>query len=374
TEVKAALKAASVRAESFTGTLLAEPFAVETQAGDYYKVYTPYSRTVFEMLDPGEPLPAPDRWPSPESWPESASIDDLGLEREMRRGAAVVAAHAAIGERAARERLDWFLEEAVGAYGDQRDRMDRDGTSRLAAHFSTGELSPRSAWRATKIAMERNPRCEAGAQVFLKEIVWREFAWHLLYHTPHLATRNWREKWDEFPWREDNDDAEQWRRGRTGVPIVDAAMRELYVTGVMHNRARMLCASYLTKNLLIDWRVGEAWFRDCLVDWDLASNAMGWQWAAGSGPDAAPYFRIFNPETQAKKFDPKGAYVARWLPEYANTEMGSAAHPDGLSFFDACPKSWGLSADDSYPDPALPLSEGRKRALEAFETLQESAS
>jgi deoxyribodipyrimidine photo-lyase len=176
-----------------------------------------------------------------------------------------------------------------------------------------------------------------------------------------MDRRNWRAEWDGFPWRGDNADAERWRQGRTGEPVVDAAMRELFVTGTMHNRARMIVASYLTKHLLTDWRVGLRWFEDCLIDWDPASNALGWQWVAGSGPDAAPYFRVFNPATQAEKFDPQGAYRRRWLAEGAAQPTATA-----LSWFDAVPGSWGLAPDDAPPMPLIDLGAGRKRALDAY--------
>jgi deoxyribodipyrimidine photo-lyase len=204
-------------------------------------------------------------------------------------------------------------------------------------------------------------RGSAGAETFLKEMVWREFAYHLLFHTPHIASANWRPEWDSFPWRGDNADAERWRRGMTGEPFVDAAMREMYVTGTMHNRARMIAASYLTKHLMTHWKVGLDWFAKCLTDWDPASNAMGWQWVAGSGPDAAPYFRVFNPETQAVKFDPDGAYIRRFVAERADTPGQEA-----LDFFAAVPRSWQLDPARPYPAPMVGLAEGRDRALAAF--------
>ena len=369
--VKAALRADGVAAESFEGSLLFEPFRVKTKTGDFYKVYTPFWRACRALETPPAPLPAPGRAPAPEQPIESLALEDLALEGPMNRGAEVIARHVGIGETAARERLEAFLEHGVGGYGVERDRLDRDGTSRLSAHLAVGEISPRQIWHAVEAKIAAAPEVEAGAEVYLKEIVWREFAAHLAYHTPQLLTRNWRAQWDGFPWREDNAEAEAWRRGRTGVPVIDAAMRELYVTGIMHNRARMLVASYLTKNLMTHWRVGEAWFRECLVDWDPASNAMGWQWAAGSGPDAAPYFRIFNPETQAAKFDPERVYVRRWLPEaHSAGSLLTQEHASvGLDFFEACPRSWGLSPDDPYPRPALSLAEGRARALDAYASL-----
>ncbi|HUF56746.1 MAG TPA: FAD-binding domain-containing protein, partial [Thermohalobaculum sp.] len=235
-------------------------------------------------------------------------------------------------------------------------------------NLSHGEISPATAWHAGARALEeaRGDRAGRGPETFLKELVWREFAYHLVWHTPSITERNWRAEWDAFPWRGDNGDngdAERWRRGMTGEPMIDAGMREMFVTGTMHNRLRMLVASYLTKHLMTDWRVGEAWFRECLTDWDVANNALGWQWTAGSGPDAAPYFRIYNPATQARKFDPDGAYRDRFLAEGRRRP-----HADALAFFDAAPRAWGLAPDQPYPAPLIDLGEGRRRALEAYST------
>ena len=197
-----------------------------------------------------------------------------------------------------------------------------------------------------------------GAEHFLKELVWREFAWHLHWHSPTLPTDNWREKWNAFPWRQDNDLAEAWRRGETGVELVDAGMREMYATGTMHNRVRMIVASYLTKHLLTDWRVGRAWFEDTLIDWDPASNAMGWQWVAGCGPDAAPYFRIFNPDTQAETYDASRSYRSLYL------DQGMKGARD---FLNAIPKSWNVKRPSS---PIVALKDGRARALAAYEVVK----
>jgi deoxyribodipyrimidine photo-lyase len=279
----------------------------------------------------------------------------------MGRGAAVVANHACVGEAAARERLDRFVADRIARYRDDRDRMDLEATSGLSENLAYGEISVRQLWHSGLAAMEADPANATQAEHFLKELTWREFAWHLLYHYPWIDRRNWREDWAGFPWRPDNPQAERWRRGRTGIPVVDAAMRQMYVSGTMHNRARMIVASFLTKHLLTDWRVGAEWFRDCLIDWDPASNAVGWQWVAGCGPDAAPYFRIFNPETQAAKFDPDGIYRDRYLAEGRDVP-----HPDALAYFDAVPSEWNLSAADTCPEPVISLSEGRARALAAY--------
>ncbi|MEO8243832.1 MAG: deoxyribodipyrimidine photo-lyase [bacterium] len=352
TAVKAALRARGVEARSFPGHLLHEPWEVETGQGGFYKVFTPYWRAVRQMsVAAAWPVPAVMRATS--VWPVSEDLADWDLAAGMGRGAAVVLRYQRVGEAAALDRLDGFVRDKLAVYAARRDYLAEDAGSGLSENLTYGEIGPRQVWHAGFRALQEGV---AGAETFLKELVWREFAWHLTYHTPHLIAANWREGWDDFPWRSDTKDAEAWRRGMTGEPVVDAAMRQMYVTGTMHNRARMVVASYLTKHLLTDWRVGQAWFADCLTDWDPASNAMGWQWVAGSGPDAAPYFRIFNPATQAEKFDPAGAYRARWL---------DPASPEAQSFFKAVPLSWGLIGGER-PPPLISLAAGRARALDAL--------
>ncbi len=348
--VKAAVRAKGLVARSFPGHVLFEPWTVETGSGGFYKVYSPFWRAVQDR-DVGWALLAPTVARGPDVWPASDDVAGWRLEAAMRRGAAVVQSYQRVGTAAAQERLGAFLDGPVGPYRDRRDYLGEDATSGLSENLTYGEIGPRQIWQA---AMRARHEGAAGAEHFLKELVWREFAYHLLHHSPHIAVRNWRPEWDDFAWRGDNDDAERWRRGLTGEPVVDAAMRQMYVTGTMHNRARMIVASYLTKHLLTDWRVGQAWFAECLTDWDPASNAMGWQWVAGSGPDAAPYFRIFNPATQTEKFDPDGTYRARWL---------NRASPGARQFHEAVPRAWGLGADSPYPSPIISLAAGRERAL-----------
>lgn len=356
-EVKAALRADGVEALSHAGHVLFEPWSVQTGQGSFYKVYSPFWRAVKD-LEIALPEPAPKRLAAPRVWPASARLGEWQMGRAMRRGAAVVAAHVGVGEAVAQARLARFLDGPVQCYKEKRDFPAVEATSRLSENLAYGEIGPRMIWHGGMRALQEG---RAGAEHFMKEVVWREFAYHLIYHSPHIATRNWREEWDGFAWRGDNADAERWRRGMTGEPFVDAAMRELYVTGTMHNRARMIAASYLTKHLLTDWRVGQRWFAECLTDWDPAANAMGWQWAAGSGPDAALYFRVFNPETQAEKFDPQAVYRQRFIAELARVPGAEA-----LSYFDAVPLSWGFSAAGRYPDRMVDLATGRKRALEAY--------
>ncbi|MEO0999571.1 MAG: deoxyribodipyrimidine photo-lyase [Pseudomonadota bacterium] len=357
TEVKAALKTARLEAKSHAGHLLHEPWVPETKAGGFFRVYTPFWKAV-RALDVPAPLPEP-ALAGPSDWPASDLLSDWALGAAMDRGAEVVSEFAVVGEAEARARLARFLAGPIADYAAARDRLDLPGTSGLSENLALGEISPRTVWHAARQAMEMGA---AGAETFLKEVVWRDFAWHLLYHTPHIAERNWRAEWDAFPWRGDGPEAVRWRRGQTGEPVIDAAMRELYVTGRMHNRARMLVASYLTKHLITDWRVGLGWFAECLIDWDPASNAMGWQWAAGSGPDASPYFRIFNPATQAEKFDPAGAYRARWL-----NATGPNASTDARRFYEAIPRSWAMSPEDPAPAPLIDLKAGRERALTAYQ-------
>jgi deoxyribodipyrimidine photo-lyase len=356
--IKTALRAEGFEAQSHSGFTLHEPWQVETGQGGCYRVYSPFWRAVKDRpVD--APLPAPARLPSLATWPRSDKLDDWKMGAAMRRGAAVCAAYQHVGERAAQDRLAAFLDQKVGNYRAARDLMAEDATSGLSENLTYGEISPRTIWHAGFRAMQQGA---AGAEHFVKELVWREFAWHLLYHFPTLADQNWREGWDTFPWRGDNKDAERWRRGLTGEPLVDAAMRQMYVTGTMHNRARMIAASYLTKHLLTDWRVGLRWFADCLTDWDPAANAMGWQWVAGCGPDAAPYFRIFNPSGQAEKFDAKARYRHRFVAELSRTP-----EPEAIAYFRAVPKRWGLDPAQPYPAPLIALDAGRRRALEAYE-------
>ncbi|WP_111734600.1 cryptochrome/photolyase family protein [Roseovarius amoyensis] len=361
TAVKTMLRADGIAADSHPGHLLHEPRTVKTGAGGCYRVYSPFWRAI-RGRDVPAPMAEPGGIPPPDNWPDSDSLSDWRLGAAMGPGAAVCLPHQRVGEAAARARLDWFMDEAIAGYGEARDRMAEDGCSGLSQNLGLGEVSPRQCWHAALRALNEGAQ---GAESWLRQLAWREFAWHLLYHFPGLDLRNWREGWEEFPWSTDPDSAavRRWKRGRTGVPLVDAAMRQMYVTGQMHNRARMIAASYLTKHMLVHWKVGLDWFAQCLTDWDPAANAMGWQWVAGCGPDASPYFRIFNPETQATKFDSSGAYRRRWIAE------GQTAPPQtALGFFDAAPAAWGLRPDAPYPAaPMVGLAEGRARALAAYD-------
>jgi len=274
------------------------------------------------------------------------------------------------GDKAAKARLARFLKTGLAGYSGDRDRPDRAGTSGLSPHLRFGEISPRQIWHAAGFAADEWPALASDAQKFLSELGWREFCRHLLFDVPELATRNLQPQFDAFPWKRDDKALTAWQRGQTGYPIVDAGMRELWYTGVMHNRVRMVVASFLVKHLLIDWREGEAWFWDTLVDADAGSNPANWLWVAGSGADAAPYFRVFNPILQGEKFDPDGVYVRRWVPELARL-------PDKLIHqpWSAAPlelTAAGVKLGSNYPKPIVDHRAGRERALAAYAKLRNS--
>ncbi|MGL4412697.1 cryptochrome/photolyase family protein [Roseinatronobacter monicus] len=357
-EIKSTLQGSGIEAKSFPGHLLFEPWDVATGQGKFYQVYTPFWRSV-RGRDVATRLPAPADVTAPAHWPESDALESWQMGHAMNRGAEVVRPYLHIGEAAARQRLASFARDRIESYGTDRDRLDKDATSGLSENLTYGEISPLALWESGGRAMEAG---KAGAETFLKEIVWREFAYHLVYHTPQITHESWRSGWDSFPWQDESAETLRWKQGRTGIEVVDAAMREMYVTGRMHNRARMLVGSYLTKHMMTHWRVGQRWFEECLIDWDPAANAMGWQWVAGSGPDAAPYFRIFNPDTQADKFDPKRVYRSAWVAELSQDPPSTA-----LEFFSACPRNWNLTPDAAYPMPVVELAAGRNRALSAYE-------
>lgn len=361
TRIKADLTARGVTARSFSGAVLHEPMQIKTGQGGDYRVYSAYRRTVWQRPVVPVMLPKPNLRP-PQQWPESDVLTNWRLGKVMKRGGAIVAQHTLVGEDAALTRLSEFLDTRLAGYTGDRDVPAQPATSRLSAHLTLGEISVARCWSLTWQALEQgNP----GAETFLKELLWREFAGYLLWHAPQMRTEAWRPDWQGFHWNTDRTDPKfiAWKQGRTGVEIVDAGMREMYVTGTMHNRVRMIVASYLTKHLRMHWRLGQDWFAECLTDWDVASNAMGWQWVAGCGPDASPYFRVFNPQTQQTKFDAAGTYINHWLAEH----RGSLAHPDALSYFEAVPRSWALSPDSGYPAPVVALADGRQAALAAYD-------
>ncbi len=359
TAIKSTLKEQGLVAESFAGQLLFEPHSVAAKTGTPFQVYTPFWRAVKDR-DLRASYPAPS---SIDGWRGDLATQELSewrLGAAMQRGASIVAQRINAGEAAALAALDRFLEK-IEYYTATRDIPSVAGTSGLSDYLAWGEISSFQIWNAVNAVCQP---LSISSETFLKEIVWREFAYHLCFHGPHILSKNWKPKWDSFPWSMADDTAEvtAWKYGRTGIPFVDAAMREMYVTGKMHNRSRMIAGSYLTKHLMTHWSVGQKWFEECLIDWDPASNAMGWQWVAGSGPDASPFFRIFNPLTQADKFDPKGIYLHHWI-----AEKSSDPAQDALDFFTALPKALNFCANDAYPTPVVDHQQGRQRALEAYE-------
>jgi deoxyribodipyrimidine photo-lyase len=372
--LKAKLTDSSIEVESFNANLLNEPWQVTTKADGPFKVFTPYWRAVRERGEPSAPLPTPCQLSKaglPAALRQQAlAVSDLALEPTAPDWADGLRDTWTPGEAGAHARLGAFLDEAIAGYREGRDRPDKLSTSRLSPHLRFGEISPRQIWHATRAALESGdtPGSAADIEKFFSEIGWREFSYHLLFHNPGLASVNYDRRFDAMAWETDEAGLRAWRKGLTGYPIVDAGLRQLWQTGWMHNRVRMITASFLIKHLLTDWRAGEAWFWDTLVDADPANNPASWQWVAGSGADAAPYFRVFNPVTQGEKFDPKGAYVRRFVPELAELD----------DKFIHCPweapanelKKAGIVLGQDYPKPIIALDFGRRRALDAFAALR----
>ena len=310
--IKDTLRGEGVEVRSFNAALLTEPWDVQNLSGKPFQVFSPFWRKVSATLELPPPVPAPRRIPAPAEWPDSVPLDSLRLQPAIAWAGGFADAWQP-GEAGAAANLGRFLDGPVEHYGESRNLPGITGTSRLSPHLHFGEISPRQVWHAA-------PQWRTSQ--FMAEIGWREFAHHLLYHYPHTPDAPLRADFARFPWREDAAQRDAWQRGRTGIPMVDAGMRELWHTGWMHNRMRMVVASFLVKNLRLHWLEGARWFWDTLVDADLASNTLGWQWAAGCGADAAPYFRVFNPESQAAKFDTAGDYQRRWVPEAAAGPLG----------------------------------------------------
>jgi len=360
TAIKAAL-GARLSVESFNGKLIVEPWTMKTRAGGPFRVFTPFWRAVLATQAPQAPLPAPRRIVAAPAPRGAVALDDLALLPTQPDWAGGLRAAWSPGEKAATKRLTDFLDERVSVYAETRDIPGVEGISMLSPHLAFGEISPRQIWTATRHAAAADPRLQRGCDKFLAEIGWREFSYGLLFAHPDLATKNFDPRFDRFVWNKPEPGIlAAWREGRTGYPIVDAGMRELWSTGYMHNRVRMIVASFLVKHLLIDWRIGEDWFWDTLCDADAANNAASWQWVAGCGADAAPYFRVFNPVLQGEKFDADGAYVRRWLPELAGL-------PDRFTH-----KPWQAPTPPrNYPAPIVDHARARARALAAFQQLKD---
>ena len=341
---------------------LFNPDSIRTKTGTPYGVYTPFANTCFALGDPRPPLPAPSHIPCPPP-PRSDRLEDWDLLPTRPDWASGLRATWTPGEADARRRLDAFAAGALTGYAEGRDRPGIDGTSLLSPYLHHGELSAAQVWHAVR-GLPSGP----GQQTFLRELLWREFCVHLLWHHPDLPNQPLRPGFAAMPWRDESADLSAWQRGQTGVPIVDAGMRQLWQTGWMHNRVRMIVASFLVKHLLLPWQHGEKWFWDTLVDADLASNAGNWQWVAGCGADAAPWFRIFNPMLQGRKFDPDGAYVRRFVPELAQLAAKHLHAPWEAPALTL--QAAGVRLGGTYPHPIVDLAHGRTRALAAFASVR----
>lgn len=336
--IKSALTDDGTDAHSFAANLLWEPWTVLTGQGEPFKVFTPFWRAAQAMPEPRHPLPKPRDLPAPADV-DSDDLDDWGLLPTAPDWAGGLRDAWEPGEAGAHRKLEQFVHDALEDY-DQRDEPAMAATSDLSPHLRWGEVSPYQVWH--RLHGELDPAQRRQAPAFLRQLAWREFNWNEYFHCDDIATVNVRREFDAFPWRDvDQDELDRWRHGRTGFDLVDAGMRELWHSGAMHNRVRLAAASFLVKNLLVDWRIGEQWFWDTLVDADPANNAGNWQWVAGSGFDAAPYFRVFNPDRQMERFDPHREYVRRWVP-----------------------------ADEERPEPMVDLKASRQRALDAYDQMR----
>jgi deoxyribodipyrimidine photo-lyase len=365
TAIEKELGSTGIEVKSFNASLLFEPSSTVKKDGTPYKVFTPFYQK--GCLGKGSMPALPEAAPENPALIENKvlSLDDLQLLPE-------IPWHEKLeknwkpGEAGAQERLEEFLDNGLRNYKVGRDYPSRFNVSRLSPHLHFGEISPRQVWHDIKARMVVD-RCERDGEHFLSELGWREFSYSLLYHFPDLPRANLQKKFDNFPWRYDDEALKCWQKGQTGYPIVDAGMRELWETGYMHNRVRMVVGSFLVKNLLLHWHQGEEWFWDTLVDADLANNSASWQWIAGCGADAAPYFRIFNPVTQGQKFDSEGTYVRRFVPEISKLP-DKYLHSPWQAPKDVLERA-GVKLGENYPAPIVDLPMSRERALSAFKTL-----
>lgn len=372
TKIKARLQEQGVKVESHNSALLFEPWEIKTKSGTPFQVFTPFWKACRAAEAPDLPLPAPEKI-SPFAGLSSDKLENWQLLPTKPDWAGGLRKNWNPGETGAQQRLFAFLDGALNGYKEARNNPDGITTSRLSPHLHWGEISPRQIWHATQTAVAAGKvHNEEDSDHFLSEIGWREFSNHLLYHFPTLPQQPLNKKFATFPWDDNPAALQQWQRGMTGYPIVDAGLRELWQTGWMHNRVRMIVGSFLVKDLLIPWQQGEAWFWDTLVDANLANNTASWQWIAGCGADAAPYFRVFNPVLQGEKFDPQGRYIRQYVPELAELPDEYIHRP-----WEAPPnllRQAGVSLGRDYPLPMVDHKVARDRALAAFAVLKESTS
>ncbi|GGI78560.1 cryptochrome/photolyase family protein [Legionella impletisoli] len=358
TIIEAYFKKEGLTVKTYNAHLLIEPDDIKTQEGSFYKVFTPFWKQCLKKIQ----VP---KAKTISKWPDSPikSSEDLSELKLLPQSANWVKKfhnYWTPGEESAQHQLEQFINNVLEDYAVKRDKLDVNATSKLSPHLHFGEIGPRQLWRAMEMARNDSRINDKAIDKFLAEVGWREFSYYLLYHFPKLPKKNVQSKFDDFPWEEDVEALKRWQQGQTGYPIVDAGMRELWETGFMHNRARMIVASFLTKDLMIDWRKGADWFLHTLLDADLANNSMGWQWVAGSGADAAPFFRIFNPVLQSGKFDPNGEYIKQWVPELRDIPTKWIHTP--WKFDQKIP---------DYPEPIVNHQEARKLALERYQEIKD---
>jgi deoxyribodipyrimidine photo-lyase len=366
TRVKETLQEQGIVVETFNASLLHEPWTVVSKGAQRpYQVFTAFWKTCLALPEPPAPQDTPKQLRHPHEWPQSLDLTEFELEPRIHWADGFKPVWNP-GEMGARAELKKFVRHALGQYPHDRDIPDRPGTSHLSPHLHFGEISPRRIWHAVQAA--RTPENTAAADSYLREVGWRELAYHLIFNFPKTQNESLRPEFAKFPWRHDAALLKQWQRGKTGYPLVDAGMRELWATGWMHNRVRLVVASFLTKHLRMNWEEGAYWFWDTLVDADLPNNTLGWQWSAGSGADAAPYFRIFNPMTQSQRFDAEGNYIRRWVPE-----LQGLAAPWIHSPWTAPPevlRQAGIQLAETYPLPIVEHESARREALAAFESIR----
>lgn len=361
-KLKKTLRDQDIDVESFDGYLLFEPSKIKNKQGNFFKVYSPFYRECLTHPEPRDPYQGHQKIPSQKA--ESESLDNWGLLPTKPDWSKSILKEWTPGESGAHKRLKEFLDKRLHQYAKGRDCPAKDLTSMLSPHLHFGEVSPFQVWHAAK----ESDAPQKEVNKFLSELCWREFSYHLLYHFPDLPQKNWKENFDKFPWENKKADLKKWQQGQTGYPIVDAGMRQLWATGYMHNRVRMIVASFLTKDLFVHWHEGAAWFWDTLVDADLANNSASWQWVAGSGADASPYFRIFNPMLQSKKFDPNGDYIKKWVPELE--KLGPQHVHAPWETPENVLKEAGVTLGTTYPRPMVDHAEARSKALNIYQQIK----